>query len=279
MTNETKQPFAEQPPRRADDSQLVERVLGTQEAGEMRELTGGKVSSHEELDDPQIEIPNDIIVTTAELEAIREHKRQEYIEWAEKIGKDDKWVGGFFDFNLDKGVVCKGNLDLSNCGASELPAGLIMVKQSLFFNSNNMVSLESMPLEVGGYLLLAHNQLISIKGLPRRVGKDLSLYSNQIVSLEGMPDYVGGGIDFSNNKIVSINGLPNEVNGELAIGSNPIESLDGLPKIIRGDLTISNILATSIPAGITITGKIYIKEFQTELVADCKAKGYEIKFC
>jgi len=106
----------------------------------------------------------------------------------------------------------------------------------------------------------------------------INLANNQITSLEGMPSTIGDGLYLGNNQIISLKGLPDVVHGFLSLNENQtLTSLNGLPKKIDGNLNLVNIPATSIPEGLDITGKIYLSPSQTELIADCQAKGYEVE--
>jgi len=256
MKNEIIQPFAEQPSRHPDDSELVEKVLGTEQADEMRALVDEKTPSHQTSEDMgQLELNKDEDAATTEAEeSFAEVRRNEYITWATAFG-NEKWVDETFIFNTDGTVVTEGDVDLCDLEIDSLPPKLT---------------------EVNGDLDLRHNQITSLESLPSTVSGDIYLSFNQIISLEGLPSTVDGYLGLGNNQIISLEGLPNTVGGDLYLNKNPITSLENLPITIGENLDLCDIPATSIPEGLSIGGIIRLSLRQTELIADCRAKGYNI---
>ena len=215
MPNEFQQPF-DKTTRSGADPELVAGVLGTGAQEEMDELVGKQEDPGDQTTSEGLELTADEAVATeqAEQAPIREKRRQQYIEWAEKFGKDAEWVNQEFVFELDGNVTSDGYLFLDDEGVSELPPNLVEAEKGV---------------------LLGSNKLVSLKGMPRIVGEFLDL------------------------------------------AYNPLEFLMGLPKDIGGDLRLQGVPATEIPAGLNIGGVIELKENQTELIADCQAKGYSVK--
>jgi len=116
MTNEISQPFAGDKQRSPDDSTLVEQVLGTEQADEMRELTDDQLPESSEQAEPF----GDIKLSGAEQVAAekaesdpRMMKRGRLIEWAEGFSKDSAWVDRTFEIDVDGAVAAKFDLDLS----------------------------------------------------------------------------------------------------------------------------------------------------------------------
>jgi len=108
-----------------------------------------------------------------------------------------------------------------------------------------------------------------------RVEGDLNLSNTKILELPPALYKVEGLLNLSSNQITSLKNMPDTVGG-FFLNSDQITSLKGLPNTIGGDLILPNIPATSIPEGLAITGKIFLMENQTELIADCQAKGYTV---
>jgi len=134
MTLETTQPFAEQPPRHPDDSQLVEKVLGTQEADEMRELTGGQATPDQTSEDlGQLELTKDEDAATTEAEKSNiEKRREEYTKWAKDIGEDEDFVDEVFVFHSDGTVEAPEGIRLRNLDLSTgFPSNLVKIDGDL----------------------------------------------------------------------------------------------------------------------------------------------------
>ena len=76
-------------------------------------------------------------------------------------------------YDLPKGFVIEGDLDLSNKGLTELPdLSEVVVNGDFSCANNKLTSLKGAPKEVGGDFSCAHNQLTSLEGAPKEVGGD-----------------------------------------------------------------------------------------------------------
>ena len=159
-------------------------------------------------------------------------------------------------YDLPKGFVIKGSLDLINKNLTELPdLSDVVVKGnfacsdnkltslkgapqkvggSFLCDHNGLTSLEGGPKEVGEYFLCNHNQLTSLKGAPKAVGEDFRCYNNGLTSLEGGPQQVGGKFDCHSNQLTSLKGAPQKVDGPFHCYDNKLTTLEGAPNEIGG---------------------------------------------
>jgi len=137
---------------------------------------------------------------------------------------------------------------------------------------NQIEIIENIPDSVTD-VYLSNNQIKVIDNIPESVTK-LYLSNNQITKIENIPDSVTE-LCLDKNKITKIENIPDSVT-ELRLDNNPIESLEPLVGRKFQYLLINKIKATTIPEGIEVE-KIYLDSSQTELIADCVAKGYEVK--
>ncbi|MBE6451528.1 MAG: hypothetical protein E7016_06160, partial [Alphaproteobacteria bacterium] len=105
-------------------------------------------------------------------------------------------------YDMPKGFVIKGDLDLSDKGLTELPdLSEVVVKGDFCCYNNKLTSLEGAPKEVGGVFKCNANNLTSLKGAPQRVGGRFDCLFNQLTSLEGAPQEVGGDFDCDKNQL------------------------------------------------------------------------------
>ena len=116
-------------------------------------------------------------------------------------------------YNMPKGFVIEGDLDLSWKGLAELPDLSEVVIEGNFECHNN--------------------QLTSLKGAPELVGGAFNCRNNQLTSLEGAPQTVGGKFDCSENELTSLEGAPKEVGGDFRCDHNELTSLKGAPKYVK----------------------------------------------
>ena len=87
-------------------------------------------------------------------------------------------------YDMPKGFVIKGNLDLSNKGLTELPdLSEVVVKGDFDCPDNQLTSLEGAPKEVGGDFDCSVNQLASLEGSPEEVGGIFYCRTNELTSL------------------------------------------------------------------------------------------------
>jgi len=264
MLNETSQPFQDGKQRSTDDRELVERVLGTTEAVDMGELVGEQPAI---ADDKPTELEMSAVEQDAAAEVERsmaEFRKNEYAAWFKEFDRDAHWVASNFNFNDDGTVEAKGNLSLAGFGVKEFPPKLATVL---------------------GLLIMDNNELTTLDGFPCKVIDSIYMSGNKIQSLVGLPDIIREDLDVHNNQIDSLYGLPDVIGGNLIIGGNPLglhdpeTVLEGLPKTINGNLNLVDIKATVIPDGLDIKNQIYLKRNQQDLIADCQAKGYDVKIC
>ncbi|MBE6450948.1 MAG: hypothetical protein E7016_03170, partial [Alphaproteobacteria bacterium] len=112
-------------------------------------------------------------------------------------------------YDMPKGFVIKGNLDLWNKGLTELPdLSEVVVKGYFNCSQNQLTSLEGAPQRVGGDFYCNYNRLTSLEGAPKEVGGDFGCRENKLTSLKGAPQTVGGDFYCSDNQLTSLVGLP-----------------------------------------------------------------------
>jgi len=223
MSQETAQPFSKDQPRHADDSALVEQVLGSKEATEMRELAGDQVLPREESGDMQLALTDDEQIATAETGVTKEERRREFIVWAESTGLERGWIDRDFVFNADGSVEVSDNLIINvNELLIELPPGLVKVDGFVELTFCNLKSLRNFPQEIDGDVLINNNQLTSLEGLPEEIDGDLDIKFNPITSLEHLAKKINGNVFLDNIKATSIpRGL--EINGTIFLSSEQEE--------------------------------------------------------
>ena len=150
-------------------------------------------------------------------------------------------------YDMPKGFVIKGNLDLWNKGLTELPdLSEVVVKGDFNCSHNKLTSLEGAPQRVGGDFDCNHNQLTSLEGAPKEVGGGFYCYSNRLTSLEGAPKEIGGEFSCSSNQLTSLEGAPQRVGGDFYCYSNQLTSLEGAPKEVGGDFDCNHNQLTSL---------------------------------
>jgi len=185
MPNISEQPFTPDKPRSSDDTELVGQVLGSEAEGEMQELLGEQqVESTEHETEIHLTSGEAAAAKGIEQKVTLKQRRQQYIEWAEDIGKDEKWVDKIFVFETNGRVRVDGDLRLNNTGISELPPGLY---------------------KVNGMLNLSDNRIKIIKNIPDSVTM-LYLHNNRITQIRNIPDSIRV-IDLENNPIESLSPL------------------------------------------------------------------------
>jgi len=278
MTNETNQPFAEQPPRHPDDSQLVEKVLGSKQADEMRELTGGQATPDQTSEDlGQLELTKDEQAATTEAEkTIDELRRDEYIIWAENISKDKDWVDRVFTFNPDGTVVANGGLDFKMLTSPlQMPPALIEVTGYLYLDGLTSGKDLVLPESIGGGL--------SLRGLTS--GKDLvfpkiirDIFLDGLTSAKYLvlPESIGGNLQLNNLISAEHLVLPTSIDSSLHLSRLTSAEHLVLPSSIGGNLNLRGLTSGFIPAGCDVTGAVHLNKNQTEIIADARKKGYVV---
>jgi len=270
MPNEISQPFQDGKQRSTDDRELVAGVLGPDAAVEMGQLVGGQAEPTLLSTGLDLSKDEQTLINEAE-ESKAEERRQEYYAWAEDFGKNEEWVNETFVFEQDGKVRGGESLYLGSIGITELPLGLYIEDGILYLHSNLITEIANIPDSVTN-LYLHHNQITEIANIPELVTL-LSLGYNQIDKIINIPESVTY-LDLCNNKITKIENIPESVT-KLDLSGNPIESLEPLVGKKLEHLTIRDIESTTIPEGIEV-GKIYLSSSQTELIADCELKGYNV---
>jgi len=192
MKNETAQPFNNKQ-RRADDYELVEQVLGTQEADEMRELTSGQTreepASHDLGDvDLSVTAVEQAVVNKAEFGVGAEERRRQFIAWAKELGEDEKLIDENFEFDDDGTVVITNGVLLPHGKMSWLPEGIKAVETDLHLSFSKLKDCKNMPDLIEGSLYLASS---SIEDLSDLAGKTIqgSLVLYEIPATE-IPDNI-----------------------------------------------------------------------------------------
>jgi len=280
--NSLENPFYHPEPNRGTPSELTGRFLDSATTQALAEALGEEDKPPKI--EPQLDLPPalDISMTGKEQKEVEKEPlwiKEDYIKWAESFGKDEQWVNETFKFQPDGTTIVEGNLYLLDTKIKQLPIGLMEVKGDLNVSENPFLKLNGYPKKVGERFECNHNNLSSLQGMPEKVGEGIYLQNNKINSLYGLPEKVMGNFYLSHNQLENLDGISRETFGNLGLsGNNQLTSLEALRGIkIEGDLYLKNIPATTIPAGIEIEGIIYFNEHQTTLVADARAKGYQVE--
>lgn len=177
-----------------------------------------------------------------------------------KLYDEETGASDFYDINnipTGKKLICKGNLDLSGIGLTELPdLSNITVEGNFFCFRNELTSLKGAPKKVGGSFQCQSNPLTSLEGAPQAVGGDFDCSCTNITSLEGAPKTVGGNFDCGRTEITSLKGVPQTVGGGFKCNYTKLASLEGAPQNVNGIFDCSETLITSLEGGPqTVSGE------------------------
>ena len=159
-----------------------------------------------------------------------------------------KQDGKYYDiYNLPKGFVVTGDLDLSDQGLTELPdLSTITVNGYFDCSDNQLTSLKGAPQSVDGYFFCSNNQLTSLEHAPQSVDSYFDCSDNQLTSLEHAPQRVGGDFFCSNNQLTSLEHAPQSVGGDFGCFKNQLTSLEHAPQSVGGDFYCSDNQLTSL---------------------------------
>ena len=139
-------------------------------------------------------------------------------------------------YDMPKGFVIKGNLDLSNKSLTELPdLSEVVVKGGFYCFKNQLTSLKGAPKEIGGSFDCSWNNLTSLEGAPQTVSERFDCSGNQLTTLEGAPQTVGGDFFCSKNRLTSLEGAPKKVGRSFYCYDNKLTSLEGASKEVGRD--------------------------------------------
>ncbi len=184
MPQETAKPFSKEPPRSSDDPALVEHVLGSREADDMRALTGGQPPEQGEtpglVEELEISGSEKQAVDT-ELEFTPETRREQYIAWAEEnIGMVEEWVDKVFEFDAAGMAIIHDQFwlgkDYLRNPLQDLPPGIIKCEAGLQLSEHGLTNCDNIPNEVEWNLELNSNPIKSLDGLSgKTIGWDLEL--------------------------------------------------------------------------------------------------------
>jgi hypothetical protein len=119
---------------------------------------------------------------------------------------------------------------------TEIPIKLRKVIADFYCTSNELISLEGAPLEVGGDFHCDYNDLISFKGSPKKIGLDFWCNHNQIISFQYAPLEVGGDFYCTQNNLISLQYAPSTVGEDFICLKNKLVSLQYAPSKIGGRL-------------------------------------------
>ena len=180
-----------------------------------------------------------------------------------------KQDGKYYDiFNLPKGFVVKGDLNLRSMELTELPDLSTITIQGIFDCSinrltslqgapqtvrghfwcsfNQLTSLQGASQSIGGDFLCSNNQLTSLDGAPKSVNGCFYCADNQLTSLQGAPQYIGRFFNCANNQLTSLQGAPQSVGDDFICSYNQLTSLQGAPQTVGGDFWCSKNQLTSL---------------------------------
>ncbi len=88
---------------------------------------------------------------------------------------------------------------------------------------------------------------------------------------------LGGSLDLSRTLISKLDALPRHIEYHLyLVNCQNITSLEDLPVEIGGNLYLSDLSVSSIPAGLSIGGKVYTSEDNTALRQSIQVVGYTL---
>ena len=275
-------PFRPPDQKTGTPSELTGRFLDSATTQALTEALGEENQSPKI--EPQQDLPptSDISMSTEEQREVEKEPlwiKEDYIKWAESFGKDEAWVNETFKFQLDGTTIVEGDLNLLSRKIKQLPIGLMEVKGDFNISYNPSLKLNEYPKKVGGNFLCMGNNFLSLQGIPEEVGKGIYLSDNKILSLLGLPEKVMGDLYLTHNQLENLDGISKEISGKLELDdNNQLTSLEALKGVEIGrNLWLCDIPATTIPAGIEIGGEIFIREYQTDLIADAERKGYQVR--
>ena len=279
--NSLENPFHISQLNQESPAHLMKTHLPSAEAQALTEALGEDEPSKSE---PQQDLPPvlDISMSGKEQKEVEKEPlwiKEDYIKWAESFGKDEAWVNETFKFQPDGTTVVEEDLLLRGTKIEQLPIGLIEVTGKLIVDNNPSLKLNGYPKRVGENFYCQLNDLSSLQGMPEEVRGFIGFDKSNLSSLVGLPRKVTGGLFLSNNQLENLDGISKEVSEDLSFTeNNQLTSLEALRGIkIGGDLFLKDIPATEIPEEIQISGVISIREHQTTLAADARAKGYRVR--
>ncbi len=139
----------------------------------------------------------------------------------------------WYIFNLPKGFVVRGGINLSKQELTELPdLSDVVVEGDFDCSSNQLTSLKGAPQSVGGNFNCSANQLTSLEHAPRTVNGNFNCSYNQLSDLRGAPENIRGNFSCWTNHLISLQGAPQHVGGEFNCNSNMLTDLQGAPQYV-----------------------------------------------
>ncbi len=246
----------------------------------MRELTEGEQTSTQK-GKRRLELSADEqgAIAKSEGEATPDQRRQQYIQWAAEINKDEEWIDKIFTFLPNGAVVAEENLNILDKESNILPPWLIEVKGRLSIIRCGKIDCRKIPRT--SELTICKNKLDSLEGLPSGI-EYLDATGNELTSCIGIPEGVKD-LHLDQNQITSCRGIPDNVE-TITMSDNPIESFADIPDNI-GMLVIRDIMVDKqpnveslidFPEGRNIN-EIYVDGRQMELAGDLMDKGYNVQ--
>jgi hypothetical protein len=167
-------------------------------------------------------------------------------------GDDDYKVAAQYwsslkDFSFMPRSVRSLEVDLNAFVNIKTTKGMPKIAEGIKLTSKHIISLEDMPVEVNGNLLIGCKNLKSLAGCSNIIKGQFLIYdNNHITTLVGGPEKVEGGYtvtDLTNLK--SLVGMPkiitttNRRGRGITIHKCGIETLEGAPEIVEGNFDIS----------------------------------------
>lgn len=143
-------------------------------------------------------------------ENMEEFKRIQKSKPALGVGAEEMirdWLDskGIYKYELDGDLKIHlfQPLDLQNGSYDDKPEFIDFAYAASYFNisSNNIVSLDGCPDQVGGYFFASQNKLKSLEGGPRFVGGNFNVSRNNLTSLDGFPAEIGGSVSIGDNDV------------------------------------------------------------------------------
>ncbi len=127
-------------------------------------------------------------------------------------------------FDLPKGFVVKGNVNITKMGLTQLPdMSTVTVEGDFYCGQNHLKTLKGAPLRVTGVFDCHDNELVSLEGGPREVGCGYFCGQNLLETLQGCPDKILGLLHCPDNRLVTIDYLPSDFTKAIMSGNSELE--------------------------------------------------------
>jgi hypothetical protein len=155
----------------------------------------------------------------------------------------------------------EGKLDFTRCQLSTLEGLPYELNGSLVVTDNKLTSLKDCPQRIHGSIAFDQNKITSLREGPRWIGEDYACGHNPLTSLDGCPAHIPGYFYCPGTKITSLRGGPRTIGGYMSIEDNPkLSSLEGAPTEIGAHVYVGDLPKLESLEGLLntkINGPIY----------------------